>query len=115
PRGRSRGGGEAATPAGAPTQAVGKLFPRRFVPTSFIVSAITLAITGDVRRAMTMLLIACPCAVGLATPTAISAAIGNGARRGILIKAGSHLEQAGRGHALVFAHTPTLPPGPPPV
>lgn len=64
----------------APIQTVGENFSRRFVPTSFIVSAIALLITGDVRRAMTMLLIACPCAVGLSTPTAISAAIGNGAR-----------------------------------
>jgi len=50
---------------------------RRFVPTSFILSGLTLLVTGDVRRAMTMLLVACPCAVGLSTPTAISAAIGN--------------------------------------
>src|SRR6201996_8822962 len=96
-----------------PTQPVGENFPRRFVPTSFIVSAITLAITGDVRRAMTMLLIACPCAVGLATPTAISAAIGNGARRGILIKGGSHLEQAGQVDAIVFDKTGTLTVGRP--
>jgi cation-transporting P-type ATPase C len=97
----------------APIQTIGENFSRRFVPTSFIVSAITLAITGDVRRAMTMLLIACPCAVGLSTPTAISAAIGNGARRGILIKGGSHLEQAGRIDAIVFDKTGTLTVGRP--
>jgi cation-transporting P-type ATPase C len=97
----------------APIQTVGENFSRRFVPISLIVSAITLVFTGDVRRAMTMLLIACPCAVGLSTPTAISAAIGNGARRGILIKGGSHLEQAGRMDAIVFDKTGTLTVGRP--
>jgi manganese/zinc-transporting P-type ATPase C len=97
----------------APIQTVGENFSRRFVPASFLVSALTLAVTGDVRRAMTMLLVACPCAVGLATPTAISAAIGNGARRGILIKGGSHLEQAGRVDAVVFDKTGTLTLGRP--
>lgn len=97
----------------APIQTVGENFSRRFVPTSFLVSGLTLLLTGDVRRAMTMLLVACPCAVGLSTPTAISAAIGNGARRGILIKGGAHLEQAGRVDAVVFDKTGTLTNGRP--
>ncbi|MEZ0052634.1 cation-transporting P-type ATPase C [Mycobacterium sp. MAA66] len=95
----------------APIQTVGENFSRRFVPASFVLSAGTFLLTGDVRRAMTMLLVACPCAVGLATPTAISAAIGNGARRGILIKGGSHLEAAGRVDAVVFDKTGTLTQG----
>ncbi|MGY4711297.1 heavy metal translocating P-type ATPase [Mycolicibacterium sp. CBM1] len=97
----------------APIQTIGENFSRRFVPASFLLSALTFAITRDVRRAMTMLLVACPCAVGLATPTAISAAIGNGARRGILIKGGSHLEQAGNITAVVFDKTGTLTAGRP--
>ncbi|MFI6433007.1 heavy metal translocating P-type ATPase [Rhodococcus oryzae] len=97
----------------AAIQTVGENFSRRFVPASFVLSALTLAVTRDVRRAMTMLLVACPCAVGLATPTAISAAIGNGARRGILIKGGSHLEDAGRVDAFVFDKTGTLTVGRP--
>ncbi|MDG4665315.1 cation-translocating P-type ATPase [Mycobacterium sp. 236(2023)] len=97
----------------APIQTVGEGFSRRFVPASFLLSLATLVVTRDVRRAMTMLLVACPCAVGLSTPTAISAAIGNGARRGILIKGGSHLEQAGRVDAVVFDKTGTLTLGRP--
>ncbi|WP_111765451.1 heavy metal translocating P-type ATPase [Nakamurella deserti] len=97
----------------APIQTVGDNFSRRFVPLSFAVAAATLLVTRDVRRAMTMLLVACPCAVGLATPTAISAAIGNGARRGILIKGGSHLEAMGRVDAIVFDKTGTLTEGRP--
>jgi len=97
----------------APIQTVGESFSRRFVPASFVLAAATLVLTRDVRRATTMLLVACPCAVGLSTPTAISAAIGNGARRGILIKGGSHLEQAGRVDAIVFDKTGTLTLGRP--
>lgn len=97
----------------APIQTVGETFSRRFVPASFLLAGVTLVLSRDVRRAMTMLLVACPCAVGLATPTAISAAIGNGARRGILVKGGSHLEQAGQVDAVVFDKTGTLTVGRP--
>ncbi|WP_028473270.1 heavy metal translocating P-type ATPase [Nocardioides alkalitolerans] len=97
----------------APIQTVGENFSRRFVPASFALAAATFLVTRDVRRAMTMLLVACPCAVGLATPTAISAAIGNGARRGILVKGGSHLEAAAQVDAFVFDKTGTLTVGRP--
>ncbi|MFD5734892.1 heavy metal translocating P-type ATPase [Streptomyces sioyaensis] len=92
----------------APIQTVATRFTQRFVPVSFALAALTYAVTRDARRAMTMLLIACPCAAGLATPTAISAAIGNGARRGTLIKGGTHLEGIGRVTAVVFDKTGTL-------
>lgn len=97
----------------APIQTIGDSFSRRFVPLSFLLSGATLVATRDLRRAMTMLLIACPCAVGLATPTAIGAAVGNGARRGVLIKGGSHLEAAGKVTAFVFDKTGTLTIGRP--
>lgn len=104
---------EAAQDDRAPIQTVADSFSRRFVPASFALSALTWAVTGDVRRAMTMLLIACPCAVGLSTPTAVSAAIGNGASRGVLVKGGAHLEAAGRVDAVVFDKTGTLTIGRP--
>lgn len=97
----------------APIQTVATRFTQRFVPVSFALAALTYAVTRDARRAMTMLLIACPCAAGLATPTAISAAIGNGARRGTLIKGGTHLEGIGRVTAVVFDKTGTLTFGKP--
>ena len=104
---------EQATDDRAPIQTVGDEFSRRFVPASFALAALTWVVTRDVRRAMTMLLVACPCAVGLSTPTAVSAAIGNGASRGVLIKGGAHLEAAGRIDTVVFDKTGTLTVGRP--
>lgn len=92
----------------APIQTVATHFTQRFVSVSFALAAVTYVVTRDARRAMTMLLIACPSAAGLATPTAISEAIGNGARRGTLIKGGTHLEGIGRVAAVVFDKTGTL-------
>jgi cation-transporting P-type ATPase C len=97
----------------APIQTLGEAFARRFVPVSFALAAGVYLLTGDARRAMTMLLVACPCAAGLSTPTAVSAAIANGARRGILIKGGTHLEAAGQVDTVVFDKTGTLTLGQP--
>jgi cation-transporting P-type ATPase C len=97
----------------APIQTLGEAFARRFVPVSFALAAGVFLLTRDARRAMTMLLVACPCAAGLSTPTAVSAAIANGARRGVLIKGGTHLEAAGQIDTVVFDKTGTLTLGQP--
>src|SRR4029077_14775310 len=106
---------EQAQESRAPIQTIGDRFSMRFVPASFVLSALVLLATGALRRALTMLLVACPCASGLATPTAVSAAIGNGARRGILIKGGRPLEIAAHVDAVVFDKTGTLTTGSPTV
>ena len=67
--------------------------------------------TGDVSRAITILVISCPCALILATPTAMVAAISASARLGILIKNVADLEVAGRMTAMVFDKTGTLTTG----
>lgn len=97
----------------APIETIGATFSRRFVPASFLLAGLMFVLTRDVRRSVTMLVIACPCAAGLATPTAISATIGNAARRGVLIKGGTSLESAGKIDAVVFDKTGTLTTGRP--
>ncbi|HEY7063461.1 MAG TPA: heavy metal translocating P-type ATPase [Chloroflexota bacterium] len=97
----------------APIATLGERFASRFVPFSFALAAVVFLVTRDARRAMTMLLVACPCAAGLSTPTAVSAAIANAARRGVLIKGGTHLEAAGQIDAVVFDKTGTLTVGQP--
>jgi len=89
-------------------QKVGDQFARTVVPASFVSAALVLILTRDPRRALTMLLVACPCAAGLATPTAVSASIGNSARRGILVKGGTHLEAMASLNTMAFDKTGTL-------
>ncbi|TAK27695.1 MAG: cation-translocating P-type ATPase [Chloroflexota bacterium] len=95
----------------APIQRSTDHFADHFAPVSFTLATLVFLLTRDIRRSMSMLVIACPCAAGLSTPTAIGAAIGNAASRGILVKGGLYLESAGRLDAVVFDKTGTLTTG----
>jgi cation-transporting P-type ATPase C len=89
-------------------QRTGDRFAHVVVPAAFIAAALVLIVTRDPRRSLSMLLIACPCAAGLATPTAVSASIGNSARRGTLIKGGIHIETMSKIDTICFDKTGTL-------
>ena len=82
-----------------------------YTPTILMIAGIVLFFTGDVNRAITILVISCPCALILATPTAMVAAISASARLGILIKNVSDLEIAGKMTAMVFDKTGTVTTG----
>lgn len=106
---------EQASHAKAPIQKTADRYSSQIIPASFLLAFIVFLLTRDIRRTMTILIVACPCAAGLATPTALSAAIGNAASRGILVKGGRYLEEAGRVNCLLFDKTGTLTEGKPAV
>ncbi|MCJ7785847.1 MAG: cadmium-translocating P-type ATPase, partial [Desulfobacterales bacterium] len=99
----------------SPTQRVMDRFARYFIPAIILIAFTTLFATGEIIRAITILIVACPCALVLGTPTAVVAAIGNAARQGILIKGGAYLEQMGRLKTLLMDKTGTLTYGRPKV
>ena len=72
-------------------------------------------VTGEVIRSVTVLVVFCPCALVLATPTAIMAAIGNAAKHGFLVKEGDALERLARVKKIAFDKTGTLTCGTPSV
>jgi len=82
-----------------------------YTPTILMIAGIVLFFTSDINRAITILVISCPCALILATPTAMVAAISASARLGILIKNVADLEIAGRITAIVVDKTGTVTTG----
>jgi Cd2+/Zn2+-exporting ATPase len=99
----------------SPIQRVMDRFARYFIPAILLIALAAYLITGEPIRAITILIVACPCALVLGTPTAVVAAIGNAARQGILIKGGVYLEQMGRLKTLLMDKTGTLTQGRPKV
>lgn len=112
---------EQAQGAKAPVQALVDKVSSVFVPLVLIIALLTLVgwglISDDwtqgILHAVAVLVIACPCALGLATPAAIMAGTGTAARHGILVKDASALEQAKQTDMVVFDKTGTLTQGKP--
>ena len=109
----------------APIQAIADRVASVFVPVVMVIAAVTFVVwmlfgpspvfTHSLQSFVAVLIIACPCALGLATPTAIMVGTGRGAELGILIRGGEVLERAGAISVVVFDKTGTLTLGKPSV
>lgn len=92
----------------APTQRIADKWATWLVPVALGIAILSWIVTGDIERGVTVLVVFCPCALILATPTAIMAAIGQATKHGILIKSGEALEILGGLNVLAFDKTGTL-------
>ena len=97
----------------APIVRVADRYARYFTPAILIIAGATWLISSNLSSALAVLIIACPCALVLATPTAIVAGVANAARRGILIKGGARFEAAGAVDTVAVDKTGTLTLGTP--
>lgn len=81
------------------------------VPVALFIAIAAFLVTRDIVRAVTVLVVFCPCALVLATPTAIMAAIGQATKHGVIIKSGEALERMGKVDTIAFDKTGTLTNG----
>ncbi|MFA7467710.1 MAG: cation-translocating P-type ATPase [Desulfotomaculaceae bacterium] len=92
----------------APIQRIADKWATWLVPVALLIAVVTYFVTQDIVRGVTVLVVFCPCALVLATPTAIMAAIGQATKHGIVIKSGEALEKMGKVDTIAFDKTGTL-------
>ena len=92
----------------APMQRIADKCASWLVPVAMVIAIVAGIVTQDIVRAVTVLVVFCPCALVLATPTAIMAAIGQATKHGVIIKSGEALEKMGKVDTIAFDKTGTL-------
>lgn len=92
----------------APAQRIADKCASWLVPAALLIAIVTLIVTRNIVRAVTVLVVFCPCALVLATPTSIMAAIGQATKHGVIIKSGEALERMGKVNMIAFDKTGTL-------
>ena len=99
----------------SPTERIVDKWASWLVPSALVIAVATYLFTGDITRAVTVLVVFCPCALVLATPTSVMAAIGQAAKYGVIVKSGAALEKMGKVNCAAFDKTGTLTLGKPSV
>ncbi len=97
----------------APIERMLNRYAKFYTPVAIVLGALLWWWSGDMTRAITMLIVFCPCVMVLATPTALVASIGNAALRGTLVKKGATIEALAKVDTVVFDKTGTLTFGQP--
>ena len=95
----------------APIQRIADTVASRLVPIALLIACIGYLVTGNIIVGVTVLVVFCPCALVLATPTAVMAAIGQATKHGVIIKSGEILETMGKVDTMAFDKTGTLTHG----